>query len=430
MTRATIRKCNGVLAQPAAAIGRLAGTALWLNIKLRKGKRLKMGPQRGERLNAGGRGGDAEVIPRRAIALGGAVFVLVTLALGPGFVVLPLKAAEQEPLAPAPEALEIPIPGNTAKEGASTGSVESSSSLALPSYRSSTLQSGEAQPPGLAHALGGEGRSEVLQQLMERNPVVARVNGKDIHWVEVITSAGDLSIESEDETRALFPALLERFIDQELLTAAARRDGIHQDREVVRDVRLFEDNVVRQIYVERQIVAAVSPEKLRARYDKLIDLVGAKQQIRVRHILVKTREEAAEQIAALDAGGDFAVLAAAHSIGPSAARGGDLGYFDPSRMVPAFSQAAMALSPGSYTLAPVETPFGWHVIELIDLRLDGLPPFDEMKEALREQAIRETMQQVLSRLRAESEVEILTELSLTPIGGAEPLSEPSGSLPD
>lgn len=389
-----------------------------------------MSPQRGERLNAGLRGGDAKVTPWRAIALGGAIFVLMTLALRPGFVALPLKAAEQEPLVLAPEALEIPIPGNAAKEDLSTGSSDGSSSLALPSYRSSTLPSGEAQPRDLAHDLGGKGQSEVLQQLMQRNPVVARVNGKDIQWVEVITSAGDLAIESEDEAKALFPALLERFIDQELLTAAARRDAIHQDREVVRNVRLFEDNLVRQIYVERQIVAAVSPEKLRARYDKLIDLVGAKQQIHARHIQVRTRAEAEEQIAALDAGGDFAELAAAHSIGPSAVRGGDLGYFDPSRMVPAFSQAAMALTPGSYTPAPVETPFGWHVIELLDLRLDGLPPFDEMEEALREQAIREAMQHVLRRLRAESEVEIMTELTLTPISGAEPLSEPSGSLRD
>jgi peptidyl-prolyl cis-trans isomerase C len=387
-----------------------------------------MRPQRGERLNAGQRGGDAKVTPWRAIALGGAIFVLMTLALRPGFVVLPLKAAEQEPLAPAPEALEVPIPGTTAKKDFSAGSSESSSSLALPSYRSSTLPSGE--PPGLAHALGDKGRSEVLRQLMQRNPVVARVNGRDIQWVEVMTSAGDLAIESEDEAKALFPALLERFIDQELLTAAARRDAIHQDREVVRNVRLFEDNLVRQIYVERQIVAAVSPEKLRARYEKLIDLVGAKQQIHARHILVKTRAEAEEQIAALDAGGDFAELAAAHSIGPSAVRGGDLGYFDPSRMVPAFSQAAMALTPGSYTPAPVETPFGWHIIELLDLRLDGLPPFDEMEEALREQAIREAMQHVLRRLRAESEVEIVTELTLAPISGAEPQSEPTGSLLD
>ena len=368
--------------------------------------------------------------PWRAIALGGAIFVLMTLALRPGFVVLPLKAAEQEPLAPAPEALEVPIPGTTAKKDFSTGSSESSSSLALPSYRSSTLPSGEAQPLGLAHALGEKGRSEVLQQLMQRNPVVARVNGRDIQWVEVMTSAGDLAIENEDEAKTLFPALLKRFIDQELLTAAARRDAIHQDREVVRNVRLFEDNLVRQIYVERQIVAAVSPEKLRARYDKLIDLVGAKQQIHARHILVKTRAEAEDQIAALDAGGDFAELAAAHSIGPSAVRGGDLGFFDPSRMVPAFSQAAMALTPGSYTPAPVETPFGWHVIELLDLRLDGLPPFDEMEEALREQAIREAMQHVLRRLRAESEVEIMTELTLSPISGAEPQSEPTGSLLD
>ena len=136
---------------------------------------------------------------------------------------------------------------------------------------------------------------------------------------------------------------------------------------------------------------------------------------RARHILVDSEEEALDMIARLELGGDFAALARAYSRGPSATRGGDLGYFDPSRMVPEFSQAASALEPGRFTRRPVKTPFGWHVIELIDKRFSGVPPYEEMRGALREQMTQEAMDQVLSTLRSTSQVEVFPDGEMVPV---------------
>src|SRR3546814_13702481 len=72
--------------------------------------------------------------------------------------------------------------------------------------------------------------------------------------------------------------------------------------------------------------------------------------------------------------------------GPSAARGGDLGYCHPSRMPPDFAGAALALEPGQYTRAPVRTEFGWHIILLVDRRADDIPSFLDMEDKLREEA--------------------------------------------
>ncbi|MCR9123195.1 MAG: peptidyl-prolyl cis-trans isomerase [Phyllobacteriaceae bacterium] len=90
-------------------------------------------------------------------------------------------------------------------------------------------------------------------------------------------------------------------------------------------------------------------------------------ELRARHILVEDEAAAQSIIAALDAGEAFAELAQKHSIGPSAANGGDLGWFGRGQMVEPFEEAVFALSPGEHS-GPVETKFGWHVILLEEAR--------------------------------------------------------------
>ena len=104
---------------------------------------------------------------------------------------------------------------------------------------------------------------------------------------------------------------------------------------------------------------------------RLHDAFIADPPTRPTHILLSSEEEARKVIEQLDVGSDFAALARSRSIGPSGPRGGDLGYFDPSRMVPEFAEAALELEVGAYSAEPVRTAFGWHVIQLLDHRMEG-----------------------------------------------------------
>ena len=166
---------------------------------------------------------------------------------------------------------------------------------------------------------------------------------------------------------------------------------------------------MRELYVNQRLGRLVTEEGVKFRYDALVKRLGSKQHLRARHILVETEAEARDLVAVLEAGGDFEALARENSIGPSAERGGDLGYFDPKRMVPQFSEAALAMEIGTYTREPVETPFGWHIIQLIDRRFTGVPPFEEMEASLREQLTQEVMDEILGELRAENEIELFPE---------------------
>jgi len=144
---------------------------------------------------------------------------------------------------------------------------------------------------------------------------------------------------------------------------------------------------------------------LRAEYEKRKDSMAGGEQVRARHILLETEETAREVIRELDAGSDFAELAADKSTGPSASSGGDLGWFGKGQMVPEFSDAAFALEPGTFTTEPVKTQFGWHVILVEDRKAGEAPPFEQARQQLSSDMSGEVLQGILTDLRGKTEVE-------------------------
>jgi peptidyl-prolyl cis-trans isomerase D len=127
----------------------------------------------------------------------------------------------------------------------------------------------------------------------------------------------------------------------------------------------------------------VPDQELRAYYDAHRDEYTEEEQVRARHILVESAADAAAAQARLAAGEDFAAVAAAVSKDASnATSGGDLGWFGKGRMVKAFEDAAFAGEPGR-VIGPVQTDFGFHLIEVLEKRGAGTRPFEEVREAVR-----------------------------------------------
>jgi peptidyl-prolyl cis-trans isomerase SurA len=144
-------------------------------------------------------------------------------------------------------------------------------------------------------------------------------------------------------------------------------------------------------------------------------------QARVRHILVRTNElvseaEARRRLADLRerivaGGADFAELARLHSADGTAARGGDLGWVFPGDTVPDFERAVDALKPGELS-QPVKTPFGWHLVQVLERRVASLPAERVRllaRQALRERKSEEAHQEWLRQLRDRTFVEIRLE---------------------
>ncbi|MDY7226030.1 peptidylprolyl isomerase [Hyalangium rubrum] len=166
----------------------------------------------------------------------------------------------------------------------------------------------------------------------------------------------------------------------------------------------------------------VSEEDLKAAYAQYSKVEGDEYEVHARHILVTVDPKAtpeqveegrkkAEAIAAeaRRPGMDFSSLAKARSEGPSAADGGDLGFFKRGVMVPAFEKAAFALKTGEVS-EPIRTNFGWHVLKVEERRAVGVTPYEEMRgklEAeLRQQKTEKFVDQYVQELRKKAVIEV------------------------
>ena len=218
--------------------------------------------------------------------------------------------------------------------------------------------------------------------------IVASIDGINITRDEI-----DRAAEDNFETLIQVPEAQQVFFLSSLVAIqkiAARNaisEGLANSDAVQQRLAYQKEKILHDIWVAEQIHARVTKNDIRAYFDTYVAPELAKQnenveEVQARHILVATEGEAETVIKRLEKGEGFAALAGELSLGPSASRGGDLGYFLAEEMVQAFSDAAFALQPGELS-APVETEFGWHVIRLEDRRVVPPPSFEDLSEQIR-----------------------------------------------
>ncbi len=253
------------------------------------------------------------------------------------------------------------------------------------------------------------------------DPVVARVDGEEIRQSDVMEMARALPPQYQTQLAQIYPLLVQRLVDFKLAGKAGRAPGLADDDEVRARVAKAEEQAIREVYLEQEVLARITDDGLQAKYKDFVANNAPETEHHARHILVTSEEAAREVIAKLDEGADFADLAKERSTGPSGAQGGDLGYFTADQMVPEFTAAAVKLEPGQHSKDPVQTQFGWHVIKVEDRRAAEPPGFEEVEQRLREEMTREAVEAVFNDLRAGAAIEILPERP-EPEGDAAPQS--------
>ena len=239
------------------------------------------------------------------------------------------------------------------------------------------------------------------------DPVVLKINAIAVNRSEIIELQASLGAEAAKVPLGeFFDTVADEVIATKLLSEAARAAKLEDDPDFQADFARAKEEIVSGVYVSRIEAAASTDEALKALYDRTASTDGGKPEIKARHILVKTEEEAKAIIAELDKGGDFAALARDHSTDEDGKQeGGDLGWFDKDVMVPEFSEAAFKLAKGEYTKVPVKTSFGFHVIKVDDLRVAPPPSFDEAKDNLKSQLINQAVEAKIDELRAAAKIE-------------------------
>jgi len=239
------------------------------------------------------------------------------------------------------------------------------------------------------------------------DPVVAVVEGEQVRRSELEAVQAQLPEQYRQLPLAMiYEPLLARVIDRRLLAREAERRKLDARPEVQEALARARREILGDHLLEVTIGEALTPERLQQAYAVARAQPGfAVEEVRARHILLKTEAEAKEVIAALAGGADFAELAKKRSIDPSAQQNdGDLGFFRRDTMVEPFAEAAFALEPGQTTREPVQTRFGWHVIR-VEERRSAAPTFEEKEPELKEQVARETINALVAELRAKAKVQ-------------------------
>jgi peptidyl-prolyl cis-trans isomerase C len=238
------------------------------------------------------------------------------------------------------------------------------------------------------------------------NTVVATVNGVKIMRSDVEAARSQLPEQYRKlPMDQLYQPILNQLIRTKILSAQARADKLHETEGYKRRVALIAERMLEEELLKKTIDKKVTDDALQARYDKTSGSFPTKEEIRARHILVKTEAEADAIIKELTGGADFAKLAAEKSIGPSKANGGDLNYFSKGQMVPPFEEAAFALAKGEFTRSAVKSPFGWHVIKLEDKRQSKPPSFEESRDRLSQELSQEFAEQLVRGLTEKAKIQ-------------------------
>lgn len=243
------------------------------------------------------------------------------------------------------------------------------------------------------------------------NTVVATVNGTEItlgHMIVAMATLPEQYQQLPDET--LYTGILEQLVQQ---TVLAQSYTDEMPLSAVLGLENEERSLRAGQAIEGMLEGAVTEEDITAAYEAQVAGFEPAEEFNAAHILVDTEEEAQAIIDELSGGADFATLARERSTGPSGPSGGDLGWFGMGQMVPPFEAATVSLEVGEVS-SPVQTQFGWHVIQLNDTRSTQPPSLEEQRDQITAELQRAEIQNILASATENATIEFPNGEELDP----------------
>ena len=245
---------------------------------------------------------------------------------------------------------------------------------------------------------------------LKDSTVLAEVNGKKItvkelnYYLQGIT--GDNRIRVQDLPAQHIKQFVKQYAD--VLTLYKKAKEIEKTPQFqAAKMKLAVDMWLKDRYNKIKITNAEAKKF----YEENKDIYfKTTPQIKARHILVKdekTAEKLINELKGLKGKAleeKFAELAKKYSIGPSKVQGGELGWFDPKQMVPAFAEAVMKMKPGEMTLKPVKTRFGYHIILVEGKKENNYLPFNQVKDQIIAYLKQKKLQDELKKIQSQEKI--------------------------
>jgi peptidyl-prolyl cis-trans isomerase C len=236
---------------------------------------------------------------------------------------------------------------------------------------------------------------------------IAIVNGKAVPKARFDTLMTQITKQgNQPRTPDLERQVKDELVLREIFVQEAERAGVQRSDEYKQQMDLARQSLmIRELFTSYQKKNPVTDEQLKAEYDKLKGQNSGKEY-RARHILVEKEDEAKALVAKIKGGAKFEDMAKASSKDPgSAQNGGDLDWAAPGNYVPEFSQAMTKLEKGKFTEEPVKSQFGYHIIQLEDVREAQFPPLEDIKAQLRQRLEQQKMAKFQEELKAKAKTD-------------------------
>ncbi len=296
--------------------------------------------------------------------------------------------------------------------------MRSLSSAALALLLASTVSLAHAKSPQAAPA-------DANGAAPKSDAVLATVDGQKITLRDLNIAYNGLSesVKQQPQSQVL-PQLLDELITAKALEIEARKEGLDKTPIVKAQMEAAADTVLQNALLSKDIRPQLTEDKIKAAFDAQYAGKPGEPEIHAEHILVKTQAQAQSIIDQLGKGANFEALAKANSSDQSAAQGGDLGWFKKGDMVQSFADAAFALKPGEYSKTPVQSPYGWHVIKVLETRVSAPPTLAQVHDQLAQQLEQAALRAEFAKVRSTATVVKYGEDG-KPIGGAPATTTPA-----
>ncbi|MBT5677606.1 MAG: hypothetical protein HOJ07_18105 [Rhodospirillaceae bacterium] len=240
----------------------------------------------------------------------------------------------------------------------------------------------------------------------EDEPIAATVNGEPITRTELLLALEFLPAQFRQmPAEQLFPLIREQLIDIKLLAKKGGEAGLADDSRILARREFYTMRLTYDYYAATIVKNYMTEDFLNESYEKFLENFPATEELKISHILVATEEEVEKVVEALEDGAGFAEAAREYSVGPSAPKGGELGFIRREQVVPEFGDAAFVLEDGEIS-EPVETQFGWHVIRVAERRTQQPPSFAEMETRLRAEITDRLVSEAAKELRETADIEL------------------------
>ncbi|MDR1365767.1 MAG: peptidyl-prolyl cis-trans isomerase [Holosporales bacterium] len=268
----------------------------------------------------------------------------------------------------------------------------------------------------VAYAEGADqsGQPENKQNASAGDEIVASIGNAVIRRSEInkavnqyMNMAKARKVEVPDRDR-LFLMVLDAKIRSEVIKIAAKQAGIDRDKNYHTRLKDLQDQLLMELYLEKEVSAKITEAALRSAYKKLSEQISKEKEYRIRHIFVREENTAKEVISKLDKGGDFAALADQYN-SMSREKGGDLGYVLGSSVPEPVRKVVTELKPGEYTKSAAKVQAGYLVFKLEDVRDAKVPTMEEAQPRLVELVKQESMQALVKRLIVQSKVKVFAK---------------------